>query len=337
MSINLDNLAHAGQPGGRTDRRNPDARQERWLLELEQAMFAQARSKPPRHASAAAQTNIASAPLAQAAPVEAVGVLAAGGDAAAALGRAQGVAGHAAAPAPCAESATQELAVDRDLSADTAPTDAAQAARETGAPGKPAGAGEGRGVGVWAHQLGNQAVPAGPGNLPGAAYGLLAQQALGPAGADAAMEVRLAARSASAQPAWGAGRGNMATTPIAQETPPDLPQAELPRGLEGEDAAAPDGARQAADDEYSLRNLHLYREGDTVQAWLRDSRVGPGQAQALARAVAAELAGEGAQLRALTVNGKPVALRGARGEKEQDRFADGEMPSVSEHLVKGQY
>ena len=71
---------------------------------------------------------------------------------------------------------------------------------------------------------------------------------------------------------------------------------------------APDGAPDG--DDYASRLLHVYRDADGVQAWLRDASVKAGQGAVLAQSMASELAVAGNRLTALTVNGKRVALPG---------------------------
>jgi hypothetical protein len=62
-----------------------------------------------------------------------------------------------------------------------------------------------------------------------------------------------------------------------------------------------------------------------IHAFIRDAALDPLRAQAVAQAMAGELAAAGTPLAALTVNGKPVTLRtgaGARGLAEAGESAD---------------
>lgn len=334
MSINLDNLSQAGQAGGRTDRRHPNARQDRWLLELEQAMFAQARSKPAQHdgGAAAPLAPAAAAPAPEAPAVPATSGMAAPSAAGAHAvdTGARGAAAAAVAAAPHAGNAVHvPAAVAKEAPASAAPT--------AGAVSRP-GQTDRAPMPSPRPDAAHTAQPASVAALAGAPYGLLARQAQPSSAAEADIGVRQAARADATVPTWQGGQKSMARgAPAQQEAAAlDLPPAQPQPGAEGEEAATA-GAPHASDDEYGLRNLHVYRDGEAVQAWLRDSRIGPAQAQAVAQAVAAELAGEGAQLRALTVNGKPVAVRAARGERDQDSFADSPAASASEDNVKGKY
>ncbi|HEX8611922.1 MAG TPA: hypothetical protein VF800_11600 [Telluria sp.] len=69
------------------------------------------------------------------------------------------------------------------------------------------------------------------------------------------------------------------------------------------------GGESAADEvPYALRSMHLFREGDGVQAWIRDAALSQFQANALAYSLKKEMQAEGLTLNALTLNGKKTAL-----------------------------
>jgi hypothetical protein len=74
-----------------------------------------------------------------------------------------------------------------------------------------------------------------------------------------------------------------------------------------------DGAPTASE-EYAQRLLHIYRTQDEVRAWIRDARLAEGQIGAVARALASEVAFQGARLSTLTVNGRLIALDSAQGD-----------------------
>ncbi|NHZ80766.1 hypothetical protein F2P44_16005 [Massilia sp. CCM 8695] len=137
--------------------------------------------------------------------------------------------------------------------------------------------------------------PAAAGSMPGAA--LMANPAMrgaaepaGPAGA---------ARSAAVAAPPLARQG--ARSPMTQE---HAEQAEAPP------AAAPASGGESAADElpYALRSMHLFHDGEGVQAWIRDAALSQFQANALAYALKKEMQAEGLTLNALTLNGKKTAL-----------------------------
>ncbi|MTV41460.1 hypothetical protein [Duganella radicis] len=74
-------------------------------------------------------------------------------------------------------------------------------------------------------------------------------------------------------------------------------------------------------EEYAQRLLHIYRDGAEVQAWVRDAALTQSQTQALAQNLAGELGSTGAQLAALTVNGRRVSLgRAEKASPETDAY-----------------
>ena len=58
---------------------------------------------------------------------------------------------------------------------------------------------------------------------------------------------------------------------------------------------------------YARRQLHLYQQGDGIQAWLRDADLNPAQIQNVAQALSAELSNAGLKLKALSVNGRKLS------------------------------
>ena len=83
-------------------------------------------------------------------------------------------------------------------------------------------------------------------------------------------------------------------------------------------------AKQAAQetvssqDQYAARNLHLYRNGNSVQAWLRDAALSDIGAYSVAQALQSELQRSALQLTALTVNGKRLQFSSIQEEEGRD-------------------
>lgn len=107
-----------------------------------------------------------------------------------------------------------------------------------------------------------------------------------------------------------------------------------------EAAQTPGDELQAAErEEYARRLLHVYRDADGVQAWIRDAGIGLAQARQLAQAMASELAGAGAPLSALTLNGKrlPLSAPGSASDNADDAHdaydADGMTPPVAPRTI----
>lgn len=68
-------------------------------------------------------------------------------------------------------------------------------------------------------------------------------------------------------------------------------------------AALPDETL-ADTDAYAQTHMHMRETAEGVQAWLRDAQINPVQAQLVARALAAELARDGKSLSEMTINGR---------------------------------
>ncbi|OFA06673.1 hypothetical protein DUGA2_00010 [Duganella sp. HH101] len=141
----------------------------------------------------------------------------------------------------------------------------------------------------------------------------------GPAGGAVAMgETALSVqKTATASPGWSLA----GAAPAARQAGGDEGEAVPMQASRGQDPA--DG------EEYAARLLHVYRDADGVQAWLRDAGIGTAQAHQVALAMAAELGGAGAPLTALTVNGQrlPLAAGAQPGPRDQDEdTGDGMAP-----------
>ncbi|MES2352193.1 MAG: hypothetical protein V4641_31885 [Pseudomonadota bacterium] len=148
----------------------------------------------------------------------------------------------------------------------------------------------------------------------------------GAAGADSADgALAPAAKSAAAMRPGMAMAGTDAPADAPQEA---LPESETPPPSADSPAPPPDG------EEYASRLLHVYRNADGVQAWIRDASLGQVQAQQLAQVMASELGEAGSPLSALTVNGRRLALpTGAlpADEQQDDYAADAAAPAGAEH------
>ncbi|MYM28572.1 hypothetical protein GTP58_09575, partial [Duganella sp. CY15W] len=91
------------------------------------------------------------------------------------------------------------------------------------------------------------------------------------------------------------------------------------------------------DQQYAARLLHVYRDADGVQAWVRDASLGQQQAQQLVRAMASELGSAGTPLTALTVNGRRQTLPAARASQERtdaDADADADETGVAAPVAR---
>jgi hypothetical protein len=102
------------------------------------------------------------------------------------------------------------------------------------------------------------------------------------------------------------------------------PFASLPAGADrAADASDEEGPRSAgigtgidgeSGEEYAQRLLHLYEHDGDVQAWIRDAELQPTQARAVAQALAMQLAVQGTRLATLTINGRAVEFSAERGQ-----------------------
>jgi hypothetical protein len=312
MAISLEGLGGPTLPTGRQDRQHAQARVGRWLQELEQALLSQGAKKhaaPRGQQDGGRQVGDDAAVPARAARQPGSGVEASApaalgqGVAAAAAGRTDGpppgaggeraaapdAASRAAAPASD-EAAASAAAVRRPaaMSATLAPVFAA-------APG----------VGAMLPLLATGAY-AKAGALAGMA-------AAGPRAGAADLLALPAARPPAAAVTALAAPGTAAEAPPPPSAAEQYEMAEPGRG-------AP---RQPADGEdYASRLLHVYRDADGVQAWIRDASLDAAALPGLAEAMAGELGDAGARLATLTVNGRKQALPAPRrgGADAQDGY-----------------
>jgi hypothetical protein len=289
MAMHLDpaGLASAARPD-RLDRHGPEARQNRWLLELERAAFGLSAAPAP---GGVRREAAAGSPAGQARPRPAH-------DAGIGPGAASEGQRAAAGPAPRAAADTHSGPAPARTPPSRAP-DAGAAARGA-AP----------------------ASVAPPGPTPHAA----AQRPLPPSAGAVAHAGRDGVAGAAADPALAASPLAPAADATRDAFGPALLALAAPEATAApEIEEAPDpghGAPAEAQAEpYGKRLLHVYRGQDGVQAWVRDAALTQAQVGAVAEAMAGQLAAAGSVLAALTVNGRRVvsAAPGARGAGAQDQ------------------
>lgn len=70
---------------------------------------------------------------------------------------------------------------------------------------------------------------------------------------------------------------------------------------------SPDATLTSSDEQYPVRQLHMFQNQDGVQAWIRDAGLSQPQAVAVGQAMSHELKNSGLKLNTLMVNGKKVA------------------------------
>jgi hypothetical protein len=327
MTINVDSYGVQAPASGR-QRLQTEARQDRWMYELEHAMLQS--GKKPAAEGRVGQDSVAddSGQLpSRAREARRQDVEHAAGDAAAAV-PAQQLAG-----APATASVAAVTGVNAATAAAAAPAAGKAAAASAGSADAgtvemvaAAAAGGGSSPSAPATQAGNTGAVASPAAML-AAYGAAGAtlSAAGAAGADSADgALAPAAKSAAATRPGMAMASAEAQADAPQEA---LPESETPPAS-ADSPMPPDG------EEYASRLLHVYRNADGVQAWIRDASLGQVQAQQLAQVMAIELGEAGSPLSALTVNGRRLALpAGALPADEQrdDYAADAAAPAGAEH------
>jgi hypothetical protein len=345
MGVKLDlvNPPAHGQ-GASLDRHNAEARQGRWMMEMDRALFAAVPASAPGVRAAAALRTPASVPgqwVDGGAPADHPA-----DQAASHSSKHDGLAERRRTPDFEEDEGCPQSASDRAMSAssqaqavqssgDSQPvSDAANAdgavgsanlahgsgrhghahdtgVAETGARSLSAGSADGESDGVPAF-----AVAAHP-HLFGS-QGLAAQ-------ADGVQIAALAAGRAGA-----IGLGGMAVT---------SPQGELAEARQLEESEQSASGTQSEAEQYSEANLHLFEGKDGVQAWLRDARISEHQARLVAQSMARELAQQGNTLAALTVNGRRTLIE--QGASQFEREAEAldmpvhDNPSEAVPEVKG--
>lgn len=346
MTVNFDVLGAAASPAGaRLDRRDAEARQDRWMQQLERAAFdAVAKPDTPhekRGVSADAAPAAADAPGAGALLKPVAGGAhqvraASAAMAPAAAGARPAAAGPQAADAPAAQAgAPAGAARARAADGASAPAQGAQpdsaAASQGPLPALPAqqraAAPQGELNALAALAGATPAVFAV--NTYALAAGVVAASALRPGAPGvpgvpgAATALPPASMAAGAAPALGTGPS--AAQAEAEGAPaPSEEQAEAGHG-------APEQHAAGEAEQYTKSLLHVYRDNQGVHAWLRDAALDGGQVRAVAQAMAGELARSGTPLAALSINGKKiVAGPGLADEGDHSEAApDGARATIS--------
>ena len=316
MAINLDASRAASAAPMRIDRQDSDARQHRWMFEMDKAMFASG-VKP---------------------------------DTSQAHGEAD--------PAPRTPHVDSEMAPTRALATSTVarlPAMHAQRAGRTDESPAPAAASPLHGLvaaPATSHapaqaqaqapaQVESQARASTP--VGRAAHGGASKQAMvASVKAGVALAHAAAAPGALAMPFGAHGVSSLAGSPGASAgavaTTPNAPAAALvERAFVALAAAATEAAQQdvtGSESEaaqaapqpgeaptFEERLLHVYLANDGVHAYIRDASLHSGQLQAVAQALAAELAGNGPKLAAITINGKAVDARTALPGRDDDVYS----------------
>ncbi len=305
MAINVE--AYGGlPPPSERQRQQTDARQDRWMYELEHAMLQSAKKPAPSQDGRAPAAVQDDTPLPkrqsrqddQREPAEAAAAMASAPAAKAQVNAPESAATPVAAAVTAGQGAgaaaqEQSAAPSRVAAAASAPVPAA-AMLATALPGS--------GAAPSASPL--AAMTSALAAAPGASHSLTAGAVMG---ADSAADNAIPAAPGAGWLSRAAeADGALLAAPEDAETPPATPEP------------AP---ATASDEPYAARLLHVYRDADGVQAWLRDASLGQMQAQQLARAMAGELGSAGAPLTALTVNGRRQVLPGAPAvDASQDEF-----------------
>jgi hypothetical protein len=312
----------------RLDRRNAQARHDRWALEMDRALFAaapapvrqpglfawQSPSESPTPARAVAHDAVRGAAPGQAGSALAPG---AGRDTPHRPDDDAGVTDASPAPAVTPFAAAPATTPDgvQPSSAPAAAGPAAQAMSTAGtaqpqamsAPASLPQTGSGS-----AGAIATSGMPLPGANVPGAAA---PQTTVVVAAANAMAQ----AEDAAAPEAEARARVLPAGSSAALFAP--LPEESASRGgVAGEEEGAGEArtggaATVESGEEYAERLLHLYEHDGDVQAWIRDAQLQPAQARAVAQALAMQLAVQGTRLATLTINGRDVELSAGPGRE----------------------
>jgi hypothetical protein len=292
MAINLDPAQSASPSAGRLDRHDAEARQDRWMMELERAMFSTSAKK---QGAVVPQSGQGSAHQETARPD--------GADT-----------GQGSASAREAGRQASNVQTDQHAPAETA------SAR---AHANPQGA-----LVAGVRAQGNASVGAGFSAGATAANGPLA----GSRSNLAASLSTLTAPSVSSEQASTVqleqAKPSAASSPAlfgqsAEPVPNNTDAATLGPDMAEQAGAGTGEPADAA--EFDKRLMHLFAGPDGMHAYIRDAELGAAQARSVAAALDVELALSGQPLATLTVNGKRVAL--ANKEASGVTFEDGAAPA----------
>jgi hypothetical protein len=318
MAINLDPAqgASALLPG-RPDRHDADARQDRWMFELERAMFSASAKRQRGAAPRQEQTQEpaqqdGSRPNGDVRPVAAA------------------VQSFNSARADL-RSAWQGGAHGRLADVDSAEhAHAAQGAREpddtvvAGAPSAALAAMAATlhtvacvqtSVTVSATEEGRGAIPPGSFIIASASVKLVAAGGSDPASPMEAVQRATAAPLVSL--------GQFAEPLLPDSGAPALSNLDIPEKSDSRAATLADVA------EFEKRLMHLVVGSDGVHAYIRDAELGAAQMRSVALALTAEMAASGQSLAALTVNGQRVSPS-TRHVASEDLAIDGLAPLTSD-------
>lgn len=148
----------------------------------------------------------------------------------------------------------------------------------------------------------DSAVLASTGSTATGAAGMAAPAAAGVRDRSANNALQAPPRLAASAPGLALAPGNRALPAM-----PGTPQPGMHADTDTDALPQPRAARNEAE-EIAARQMHLYRAGDGVHAWIRDAALSEGQARLVAQAMALELRASGGRLQAMTVNGKVLQL-----------------------------
>ncbi|PHV05345.1 hypothetical protein CSQ96_20830 [Janthinobacterium sp. BJB412] len=323
MAISLEGLGGPAPLAGRQDRQHAQAREGRWLQELEQALLSQGAKK---HAAPREQQDDGCQIGGRRLGGRQVGDRQVGG---------RQVDDDAAVPARGVRQPESNIEASEPAAVSQGAAVAASAR-----PGAAAGGfGDERAAPVGAAvkpadpRPDDAAVNTDAPLRPAGMSATLAPVFAAPSGASALLPLPVSGAYATAGTAAGlAGVGagaelHVGVVELSAPTSPPKPlvtamtalaapgggeaAAQSQSAAEPDETAAPGqgASRTPADGEdYASRLLHVYRDADGVQAWIRDASLDAAVLPGLAEAMVEQLGDAGARLAMLTVNGRKLAL-----------------------------
>lgn len=152
------------------------------------------------------------------------------------------------------------------------------------------------------------------------------------AGTGNALQITAAAPLKASSTALWAAFSNMQPAPTGDTAANTVEQEDAPHAGRKTTSATQETA--SSQDQYAARNLHLYRNGNTVQAWLRDAELTDTSAHSVAQALQSELQRSALQLTALTVNGKRLPFPSMQEEEGGDGLRPSSQESSARHKTK---
>lgn len=152
------------------------------------------------------------------------------------------------------------------------------------------------------------------------------------AGTSNALQIAAAAPLKAGGTALWAAFSNMQPAPTGDTATNTAEQEDAPHaGCKTTPATQETASSQ---DQYAARNLHLYRNGNTVHAWLRDAELTNTSAHSVAQALQSELQRSALQLTALTVNGKRLPFPSMQEEEGGDGLRASTQAPSARHKTK---